>query len=128
MGIHSSAFHIHRIGQKRKEVFLVLETEYSHSENNPSHSCGEGPSICGQRGITVFRMAVFRFQQELFSEEVAVLFRSQRVDFASPVSQFATGHLLVDFQWHIIDHMTWFTADLTRILRQISRAESLDGK
>ena len=55
-----------------------------------------------------------------------MLFWGESVDLTAPVSQLATGYLLIDFKRNIIYHMTWLSADCIRVIYEILRAESLD--
>ena len=55
-----------------------------------------------------------------------MLFRSEGVDLAAPVSQLAGSDILVDFERNIVHHLTWLARDCLTVINKILCAESLD--
>ena len=55
-----------------------------------------------------------------------MLFRSEGVDFTSPVSKLAGSDILVDFERNIVHHLTWLARDCLTVINKILCAESLD--
>lgn len=55
-----------------------------------------------------------------------MLFRSEGVDLAAPVSELAGSDILVDFERNIVHHLTWLARDCLTVINKILCTESLD--
>ena len=55
-----------------------------------------------------------------------MLLRSEGIDLAAPVCKFAAGHLLIDFEWDVVDHPARLAGDAVTVIHKIFRTQSLD--
>ena len=70
----------------------------------------------------------FQPTYHLLSIQIAMLFRSKRIDFATPERKFSATHLPVDFPRDLASHLTFDTKHLTLMLHQIFCTQCLNCK